>query len=89
MVEIESMSLGKALVTTDLGFSEEAIVDGYNGVKFRLGDIDGFINKIEDLWNKPEKCAEMGKNARREYEEKYKPEENYKELIRIYNNIRG
>lgn len=84
MVEIEAMSLGKLLVATDLGFSEEAIVDGYNGAKFRLGDTEGFVSKVEELWNRPEKCAEMSRNARAEYEEKYRPEKNYKELMRIY-----
>ena len=84
MVEIEAMSLGKVLVATDLGFSEEAIVDGYNGAKFRLGDTEGFVNKIEELWNAHGKCEEMGQNARTEYEKKYKPEANYYEIMKIY-----
>lgn len=89
MVEIESMSLGKALVATDLGFSEEAIVDGYNGVKFRLGDVDGFVSRIQELWNGPELCARMGQNARLEYEKKYRPEDNYIQLKSVYDGIRG
>lgn len=88
MVEIEAMSLGKPLIATDLGFSEEAIVDGYNGYKFRLGVVDEFVNKIEGLWNAPGKCEEMGQNARAEYEKKYKPEENYEELISLYMELK-
>lgn len=84
MVEIEAMSLGKALVATDLGFSKEAIVDGYNGVKFKLGDVGGFSSKVEELWNEPSKCEEMGQNARAEYEKKYRPEANYDEIVKIY-----
>ncbi len=89
MVEIEAMSLGKALIATDLGFSEEAIVDGYNGTKFKLGDVEGFIKIIEELWNDSEKSYKMGKNARREYDKKYRPEENYLQLISVYNEVRG
>lgn len=89
MVEIEAMSLGKPLVATDLGFSEEAIIDGYNGVKFQLGDVGEFANKIEALWNEPWKCEEMGQNTRAEYEKKYKPETNYEELISIYCGVKG
>lgn len=89
MVEIEAMSLGKPLVATDLGFTEEAIIDGYNGVKFRLGNVDSFVNKITELWEEPEKCAKMGMNARHEYEKKYRPEDNYIQLINTYNEIRG
>ena len=84
MVEIETMSLGKALVATDLGFSVEAISEGYNGYKFPLGNLDSFVNTIRKLWNDPDKCIEMGKNARTDYESKYMPEENYKLLSEIY-----
>ena len=89
MVEIESMSLGKPLVATNLGFSEEAIIDGYNGVKFKLGDVNEFVEKVIELWNKPQLCDEMGKNARCEYEKKYRPEDNYFQLTKIYNEVRG
>ncbi len=87
MVEIEAMSLGKVLVATNLGFSEEAIMDGYNGIKFELGDVEDFIRKIQLLWNTQDSLIEMGKNARKEYEHKYLPEDNYCQLIDIYNSV--
>ena len=89
MVEIEAMSLGKALVATDLGFSEEAIVDGYNGAKFKLGGVTEFVSIIQELWNEPRLCAQMGQNARHEYEKKYRPEGNYTQLKGIYDALRG
>lgn len=87
MVEIESESLGNALVATDLGFSEEAIKNGYNGFKVKLGDIDGFVTQIRRLWQNAEECERMGKNARKDYETKYMPEDNYKQLLRIYQSL--
>ena len=87
MVEIESESLGKALVATDLGFSAEAIKDEYNGYKIQLGDVDTFVRTIRNLWNSPQECIRMGKNARKEYELKYMPEDNYKQLMGIYNEL--
>ncbi len=84
MVEIESESLGKPLVATDLGFSVEAIENGYNGYKVKLRDVEGFVNTIQDLWSKPELCKKMGENARKDYESKYLPEDNYNQLISIY-----
>ena len=89
MVEIETMSLGRALIATDLGFSVEAVTEGYNGSKFALGNIDEFVSRINMLWNDPEKCALMGENARKEYETKYMPEDNYRQLIGIYNSVTG
>lgn len=87
MVEIETESLGKALVATDLGFSVEAIENGVNGCKVKLGDMDGFAAKIKKLWDKPEKCRELGKNARKDYEMKYMPKDNYRQLIDIYEKM--
>ena len=88
MVEIESMSLGKGLVATDLGFSEEAIKDGYNGYKFSLGNVSEFVYKIKTLWDNPQKCIDIGLNARNEYEKKYRPEGNYNELMKIYISLK-
>lgn len=89
MVEIEAMSLGKGLIATNLGFSEEAITDGYNGIKFTLGNTNEFVHKVKELWKAPLKCKEIGQNARKEYEAKYRPEDNYIQLINIYDTIRG
>lgn len=88
MVEIEAESLGKALIATDLGFSEEAVSDGVNGYKVPLGDVEGFINRIRGLWNDPVKAAEMGENAREDFLRKYLPEDNYQQLIKIYQDVK-
>lgn len=87
MVEIETESLGKTLIATDLGFSVEAIDEGVNGFKVLLGDIDQFVSKIEEMWDAPELCRQMGINARADYVKKYMPEDNYKQLIQIYENL--
>lgn len=87
MVEIEAESLGKGLVATDLGFSSEAIRDGYNGYKIELGNINAFENKIRELWGDPVNCRAIGKNARIDYEEKYMPESNYEQLISVYQDV--
>lgn len=90
MVEIETMSLGKGVIATDLGFSKEAVIDGYNGYKFPLGNISAFENIIKKLWDSPQKCVELGVNARKEYEQKYCPKDNYIELMKIYKStIKG
>lgn len=87
MVEIETESLGKGLIATDLGFSTEAIQDGVNGLKFSLGDLNGFVSAVKVLWENPEKCEELGKEARVDYEAKYCPEDNYRQLMLLYENL--
>lgn len=86
MVEIETESLGKALIASDIGFTAEAIEDGINGYKVPLGDVDGFVKTIRHLWESPELCKKMGINARSDYEAKYLPEDNYLQLMKIYND---
>lgn len=89
MVVIETESLGKPLIATDLGFSKEAITNNVNGYKVPLNNIEKFMGVIECLWKHPEKCKEMGENARIEYEKKYTQESNYKQIIRIYRDLIG
>lgn len=89
MVEIETESLGKGLIATDLGFSTEAIEDGKNGYKVKLGDIKGFQKFIAELWSKPELASKIGRNARLDYEQKYRPEDNYEQLMAIYHKMIG
>ncbi len=89
MVEIETESLGKALVATDLGFSHEAIKDGSNGFKVKLGDVAGFRERVLQLWNDPELCRRMGENARADYEKKYRPGDNLRQLKAIYEGLLG
>ena len=84
MVEIETESLGKSLIATDLGFSMEAIANGVNGYKIKLGDIEGFQKCITELWNNPELISKIGRNSRCDYEQKYRPEDNYEQLMDIY-----
>ena len=87
MVEIETESLGKGLIATDLVFSSEAIEDERNGYKVKLGDIEGFQKCITELWSKPELISKIGRNARVDYERKYRPEDNYKQLMKIYESL--
>lgn len=84
MVEIETQSIGKGIIATDLGFSEEVIKNGINGFKVPLGNTDGFVEAIRKLWENPEQIAVIGKNARMDYEEKYQPEDNYRQMMLIY-----
>ena len=36
------------------------------------------------MWDNEELCQQMGKNARDDYEKKYMPDDNYRQLIDIY-----
>lgn len=87
MVEIESESLGKPIIATDLGFSSEAIENGKNGVKFSLGDIDGLSKAVRDLWENPELIERMSVAAAEDYDRKYRAGDNMSQLVEIYKGM--
>lgn len=84
MVIIETESMANAIIASDLGFASEAISNGKNGYKVAVNHIEEFQNKIRELWNDPDLCRKMGKNARVDYEKNYSEEDNYKQLMKIY-----
>ena len=87
MVAIETESLGIPLIATDIGFLREAVKEGYNGLKFPLGDAERFREAVEKLWKDQDIARLMGKHAREDYEEKYKPEDNLRQLLEIYQEV--
>lgn len=87
MVVLEAMSLGKPVITTNLGGLPEIVKDGYNGFLVPAGDIDALAEKIEILTQDRGLCDRLGQNARREYESKYTPEKNYEMLMGIYEKV--
>lgn len=87
MVVIETESLGKPIIATDLGFAREAIIEGKNGLKIELANVEQWVKSIQGLWRNPYLIEEMGVAARRDYEEKYMPEDNYNQLMAIYNDL--
>jgi glycosyltransferase involved in cell wall biosynthesis len=84
---IESFACGKPVIASNLGVMAEIIENGRTGLLFEPGNVDDLVKKI--LWakNNPEKMKEMGLNARKEFEEKYTPEKNYKILMNIYEKV--
>lgn len=87
MVVIETECMGKAIVATDLGFSVEAIKEGKNGYRVPLNDVDAFVEQVRKLWGNPQKCIQMGINARNDYEQLYTPENNYEQLMDLYKKV--
>lgn len=81
---LEAFSCGTPVIAADIGGMAERIRDGYNGLLFRAGDAEDLAAKVRYVFDHPEHLAQMRINARREYEEKYTPERNYKMLMAIY-----
>jgi glycosyltransferase involved in cell wall biosynthesis len=83
-VAIEAFVCGVPVIASRLGAMAEIVEDGRTGVHFNPGDPVDLATKVEWAWTNSSKMEEMGRNARREYEEKYTAERNYKMLMEIY-----
>jgi glycosyltransferase involved in cell wall biosynthesis len=84
MVIAEAYAAGIPVIASRLGAMTELIREGETGLLFNPGDAVDLAAKVRWLWDHPEEAASMGQNARREYEQKYSPEQNYQLLMEIY-----
>lgn len=84
MVMAESLACGTPVVGSRLGAMQEIITDRRTGLHFNTGDPVDLAEKVKWAWNHPLKLAEMGHEARRDYESLYTPEVNYSLLMSIY-----
>lgn len=77
---LESMAMGKPVICTKTEGQIDIIQDGVTGIIVPQGDPEALRKAITDLWNAPEKCVEMGKEARK-YIEKHHTLEQFAEAI--------
>lgn len=83
-VAVESFSCGVPVITSRIGVLSEIVTDGVTGLHFIPGDSQDLAAKVQWAWDHPVEMAEMGRNARREFEAKYTAEKNYGMLMNIY-----
>jgi glycosyltransferase involved in cell wall biosynthesis len=62
----------------------ELIEDGRTGMLFEAGSASDLAAKIAWAEANPEAMHRMGEEARHEYEAKYTPDINYRQLMAIY-----
>lgn len=73
LVAVESMARGVPVIVSRIGGLQSLIEDGVTGLHFTPGDSTDLADKIQQLWQAPGRCREMGLAAReraaREYNE--------------------
>lgn len=87
LVLVEAFANGLPVVVPRLGSMAEIVENGITGIHFIPGSPISLAEKAQWMFNYPEECQRMGENARKVYEEKYTPENNYHQLIRIYEDV--
>jgi glycosyltransferase involved in cell wall biosynthesis len=84
---VEAFACGVPVIASRLGALQELVDDGRTGLHFTPGSPQELAEKVKWAWSHPERLREMGKEARREFENRYTAEENYSMLMNIYKSV--
>jgi glycosyltransferase involved in cell wall biosynthesis len=84
LVIAEAFACGLPVVASDIGSQAEIVRNGYSGLHFRVGNLADLREKIQWCFQNPQELFRLSENARREYVEKYTPQQNYRRLTEIY-----
>jgi glycosyltransferase involved in cell wall biosynthesis len=81
---VEAFACGLPVIASRLGAMAEIVRDGATGLLFEAGNADDLAQKMAWAEANPVAMRGMGMEARREYEAKYTPAVNYRQLMTIY-----
>lgn len=81
---IEALACGLPVIGSNLGSIPEYVTHKKTGLLFRPGDVEDLVQQVRCAFAHPEELRDMRLAARREYEQKYTAERNYKMLMDIY-----
>jgi len=80
----EAFACGIPVVGSRLGAMQEIIADGATGLHFQAGDVRDLRQKMQWAWDHPAEMEQMGRRARKEFEQKYTAEQNILMLEEAY-----
>lgn len=86
---VEAFASGLPVIASRLGALAELIDDGRTGLLFEPGSAPDLVRRLEWAEAHPRELRQMGVNARYEYERKYTPARNYRQLVGIYHEAIG
>jgi glycosyltransferase involved in cell wall biosynthesis len=84
---LEAMSMGKALLLSNVGGTCECLIDGVNGVMIETNSIDEIRNAINLNFKDFDKLTEMGIKSLNIFLTNFTSEIMVKKTINVYNNI--
>jgi len=81
MTILEAFSTGCPVIASNLGAMQSLIKDSYNGLHFKAGDENDLLQKLDLV------TEDMFINARQTYLNEFTPEQNYRQLMDIYQKV--
>ncbi|MFC5412576.1 glycosyltransferase family 4 protein [Larkinella bovis] len=84
MTILEAFSSGTPVIATNINNINEIVKNGYNGHTFKQDNKEEFIEKLH--YYIIQQRFDLYINARATYDELYSPDDNFSQLIKIYND---
>lgn len=79
----EAMSIGRAVITTDVPGCRETVIDGYNGYLIPPWDVAALVNAMVAYIENPNRIISMGKASRKIAVDKFDENKAAEMLIKI------
>lgn len=89
MTWLEAMAMEKALVTSDIGWAKEVMIDGKTGYTVDPKDHTTYAEKVLKLLSNRELAEQMGLAARKRVVKKFSTDLIVKENIKFYESVIG
>lgn len=85
MTWLETLAMEKALVSSNIGWASELMVDGVTGFTVDPKNHELYAEKISELLDDPDRCVEFGKASRKHVIQNFSTEVITKRNIAFYN----
>lgn len=89
LVIVEAFASGTPVLASRIGVLTDLVREGETGLCFEPGDPKDLADKMSWALAHPEQMAQMGRNARAQYEAEFSADENYRLLMKIYADAQG
>jgi len=83
----EAFACGLPVIASRIGALADIVKDSETGLLFEPGNPRDLAEKMAWALAHPERMAEMGRNARAQYETEFSAEVNYRRLMEIYSEV--
>lgn len=87
LVLLEAFAMAKPALVSNIGSPSTIVQHNETGIHFKVGDAFDLVEKAIMMFNDEQLLQRLGENARRYYATHSTPEENYKQLIGIYEKV--
>jgi glycosyltransferase involved in cell wall biosynthesis len=84
-VAVEAFAKGTPVIAAaGVPAMADLVKPGVTGLHFKIGDANALVEQVNWLLDRPIVLAQMRLDARAEFERRYTPQENYRQLMTVY-----